>query len=84
MDGNPTSDEALPKVVYPVLVEGTQVAHLAITALDEYGADYRAICPGASLITSPLRLIAADEAFVWCSACREWADAAEVSLPRSP
>lgn len=75
--------------VYPVLVERSQIAHLATTVLDEDGdellyAGYRVICPGGPMITSPVRLIADGEPFVWCPSCREWADAAAISLPLSP
>lgn len=68
-------------MVTPVKVAGTQIAHLATTTLDEIGGDYRAICPGGQLITQPLQLVVAEEFFVWCPACREWAAAAEVELP---
>lgn len=67
--------------VYPVVVEGTPIAHLAWSVLDETGAGYRAICPAAALITRPLRLIVAGSSWVWCGACRSWAEAAGVPLP---
>jgi len=67
--------------VYPVVVEGTPIAHLAWSVLDETGAGYRAICPAGQLITRPLRLIPAGSSWVWCGACSSWAEAAGVVLP---
>lgn len=69
--------------VTPVMVEGTNLAHLATTTVDDEGTNYRAICPAGALITRPLALIPEDQLFVWCPSCREWADAAEITLPRS-
>jgi hypothetical protein len=69
------------ETVTPVMVEGTTIAHLATTVLDYEAAGYRPICPMGPKITRPLRLIAADEPFVWCGDCRAWATAAGITLP---
>jgi hypothetical protein len=69
------------ETVTPVMVEGTTIAHLATTVLDYDGTGYRAICPMGPRITRGLRLIAADETFVWCGDCQAWASAAGLTLP---
>jgi hypothetical protein len=75
--------EPAPAIVFPVIVVGSSVAHLATPELDEDGAGYRAICPLAPLITRPLRRAKAGDVFVWCGSCRAWADEVGISLPRS-
>lgn len=79
-------DGAQPRldVVYPARVEGTQIVHLCRAHLQEEGPPVmRAICPGGAAITRPLLPVEDDEVFVFCPACRSWAVAAGVKLPRS-
>lgn len=69
-------------MVYPTRVVGSQIAHLATQELDDTGGDLRAICPGRHAIPA-LELIPERSVFIWCGACREWAEAFDVELPRS-
>lgn len=75
--------EPSTELLYPVLVEGTTIAHLAVSDLTDAGAGYRAICPLANMITRPLNLIPDGSVFVWCQSCRDYADHIGVTLPRS-
>lgn len=78
--------DAAPRVdaVYPARVPDTQLVHLASALVSDDGdVSMRAICPGGQSITAVLEPVEADAVFVWCPACRSWADAAGVKLPRS-
>lgn len=78
--------DAAPRVdaVYPARVPDTQLVHLATADVSDDGdVTMRAICPGGERITAVLEPVEAGSVFVWCPACRSWADAAGVKLPRS-
>lgn len=75
--------DPLPSLVFPVIVEGTIIAHLAAPELDVAGAGYRVICPGGPLITSALRRAEPHDTFIWCNNCKDWAKAAGLTLPSS-
>jgi hypothetical protein len=69
--------------LFPVLVDGTMIAHLAVAELEDESAGYRAICPGGQTITHRLRPVPEDATFVWCGNCRAYAERVGISLPRS-
>lgn len=79
-------DGAAPRVdvVYPARVPDTQLVHLATAQVSDDGdVNMRAICPGGATITAALEPVEAGSVFVWCPACRSWAETAGVKLPRS-
>lgn len=79
-------DAAEPRVavVYPARVGGTQIVHLCRAEPAEDGPPVmRAICPGGAGITAALVPVMAGETFIVCPACRSWALAAGIRLPRS-
>lgn len=72
------------RTAYPARVEGTHLVHLCRAQVAADGAvTMRAICPGGANITRTLEPVEAGSTFIYCPACRSWAVAAGLRLPRS-